>query len=43
MLVFGVGVPGNNVLIVFEPHAIQIPLAYFSPLFIRQMFARCGG
>ena len=43
MFVFRVGVPGDDVLIVFEPHAIQIPLPYLSPLLVRQMFARSGG
>lgn len=43
MFVFRVGVPGDDVLIVFEPHAIQIPLPYFPPLFVRQMLARSSG
>ena len=42
MFVFRIDVPGDDVLIVFEPHAIQIPLPYLSPLLVCQMFARNG-
>ena len=42
VLVLRIRVPGDHVLIMVEAHALQIPLAYFPPLFIRQMLTSSG-
>ena len=43
VLVLGVGVPGDDELVVFEAHPAQIPVPDFPPLLVRELFAGCGG
>lgn len=43
VLVLGVGVPGDDELVVLEAHPAQITLPDFPPLLIRKLFAGGGG
>lgn len=43
VLVLGVGVPGDDELVVFEAHPAQIPLSDFPPLLVCELFAGGGG
>ena len=43
VLVLGVGVAGDEVLVLIEAHAVEVALADLAPLLIRQSFTKGGG
>ena len=43
VLVLGVGVPGDDELVVLEAHPAQVALADLPPLLVREVFAGGGG
>ena len=42
VFVLGVGVPGDNELVLLQAHAVHVTLSYLSPLLICELFAGCG-
>ena len=43
VFVLGVGVPGDNELVLLQAHVLHIPLPNLAPLLITELFTRRGG
>jgi uncharacterized protein YgfB (UPF0149 family) len=43
VFVLGVGVPGDNKLVLLQAHAVHVAFSYLAPLLVCELFAGCGG